>query len=72
MWVLVLCVIIVCVAFSPDFRRIGAQAFFTTANVARDLMLLAVILILIVTFGQWAAGQHTWGEPQKVRWEVTK
>jgi hypothetical protein len=52
MWLLV-CVIIVCIAFSADFRRVGAKAFFSTANVVRDLALLAMALLLVATFMGW-------------------
>jgi hypothetical protein len=52
MWLLA-CVLLVCIGFSADFRRVGAKAFFATANVARDLALLSIGLLLIWTLLGW-------------------
>jgi hypothetical protein len=69
MWLL-LCVIIVCIAFSADFRRICSDLAESIGNLIGVTLIAVVAVVIIATLGQWATGKLD--QPQPVKWEVTK
>jgi hypothetical protein len=72
MWLLA-CVIIVCVAFSADFRRICSDLATSIGNLIGAIGIAVIATVLIATLGQWATGWTGWqDQPQRAKWEQVR